>query len=155
MRGGHVHNKVLLPPVIAHCRALGASISLEHPVSVGARSGAVDMLADFGSRRLVVEAENSSRRVAWDIEKARQLGADALLILVPSARVAHACRREARCKMTTQASSGLEIYFMTLGRVHRWLSEYFLLFSPSIEASASQTIPGKDLHSSTPTKGDS
>lgn len=154
MRGGHIHNKVLLPPVITHLRALGASIALEHPVKVGTRNGAVDILADLRSRRLVVEAENSCRRVGWDVEKARALMVDALLIVTPSARVAHACRQEARRKMAVENCPGFGIYVLTLGLVHQWLSNYFRLFSAPFEASASKTFPGKDLDSPTTLKSD-
>lgn len=144
MRGGHVHNKVLLPPVITHCRALKASLSLEHPVKVGSRSGAVDILAEFNSWRLVIEAENTCRRIDWDIQKAWSLEADALLIVVPNTRVAHACRWEARQKTAGVKVSRLEIHILTLGVVHQWLSDYFRLISAPIEAFASKTFPGQN-----------
>jgi hypothetical protein len=104
------------------------------------------MLAEFSSRRFVIEAENSCRRVAWDMEKALALKADALLLVVPSAGVAHACWREARRKLTGERSLGLGIHILTLGTVHQWLSNYFRLISAPIEASASKTFPGQNTH---------
>lgn len=151
MRGGYLHNKVLLTPVITHLRALGAGVALEQPVKVGTRSGAVDIVADLGSRRLAVEVENSCRRVAWDIEKARALKAADLLIVAPTAGVAQACRREARRKVAVEGFSGLGIYILTLPLAHQWLSNCFRLISPPIEASASKTFPRETANSpSTP-----
>jgi hypothetical protein len=146
MRGGYVHNNVLLLPVLTQCRALGAGVSLEHRVRVGKRYGAIDIFADFGSRRLAIELETSHLRVPWDIEKARALNVEDLLIPVPSAVVAQACRRVVRRELATQGSSGMGVYVLTLPNVHQWLSNYSRLISTSIEAPASKTCTARNLN---------
>jgi len=146
MRGGYVHNKVLIPSVVCHCRAAGAIVLLEHPVQADRRKGAVDLLAQLGPKRLVMEVENSCRRVCWDVEKARALGANALIILVPDGRVASACRREVRRLLAASSPQEFCICILTLGSVHQWLNKYFRLFSTPIETSASKTFFKESQH---------
>jgi hypothetical protein len=131
MNNGYVHNQVLLRRAETHCRALGATIHREHPVKADRQRGAVDLLADFQTWQLVVEGENSPRRVAWDIQKASALGADILAILTPNCRVARACRRVLQQRPNPITTPTLSIYVLTLAAFHRWLDEYFHLFSGS------------------------
>lgn len=129
MRGGHVHNHILLPPVLAELEASGATITLEARVKVDARSGAVDVLASIWDRCLVVEVETSSARAAWDVEKAGALKADCLAILAPTAAVANSCRQKIEQTLVAKKFPGLRIQFLTLGTFRPWLASYARLVS--------------------------
>ena len=93
MRGGYVHNRVLLDPIEQKARRLGAVVDREAPIRVGGRVLYGDLLIRNGSRQVLVEAEMSSRRVPNDLAKAMAQGAS-LWIIVPNARVADSVRRK-------------------------------------------------------------
>ncbi len=92
MRGGYVHNHVLLDPIEQKARRLGAAVDREAAIRVGGRVLYGDLLIRGGSRRILVEAELSSRRVPNDLAKAAALGACELWVVVPNSRVAGSVR---------------------------------------------------------------
>ena len=94
MRGGYIHNHVLLDPIEQKARRLGASVDREAAIRVAGRVLYGDLLIRDGSRRILVEAELSSRRIPKDLAKASALGPCDLWIVVPNPRVARSVRRK-------------------------------------------------------------
>ncbi len=94
MRGGYVHNHVLLDPIEQKARRLGAAVEREAAIRVGGRVLYGDLLIRGGSRRILVEAELSSRRVPNDLAKAAALGTCDLWVVVSNSRVAGSVARQ-------------------------------------------------------------
>jgi len=94
MKGGYVHNRLLLAPVDRRARELGARVDHEVAINVGDRVLFGDLVINLGSRRILVEAEMSSRRIPKDVAKASALEGCELWILVPNPRVAASVRRK-------------------------------------------------------------
>ena len=94
MRGGYVHNHVLLDPIEQKARRLGAAVEREAAIRVGGRVLYGDLFIRNGSRQILVEAELSSRRVPNDLAKAAALGACDLWIVVPNPKVAGSVHRK-------------------------------------------------------------
>jgi uncharacterized glyoxalase superfamily metalloenzyme YdcJ len=93
VRGGYVHNHVLLDPIERKARQLGAVVDREAAITAGGRVLYGDLLIRNGSRQVLVEVEMSSRRVPNDLAKAMAQAA-CLWIVVPNARVAESVRRK-------------------------------------------------------------
>ena len=128
MNNGFVHNIVLLIPVAAYFRQLGADVRWEHPVSCNSFTGYVDLVVDFNGWRLACEAEMSSRRIDRDVVKAKAIGAAALGIVTPTGRVAQACRRKLR---RLEQPGGLWISVLTPGGFRRWVEDSLIRYSRS------------------------
>lgn len=94
MRGGYIHNRVLLDPIAHQARRLGAEVSREVAIRVGGRVLYGDLLLRGGSRQILVEAEMSSRRIPNDLAKARALEPCDLWVVVPNPRVGGSVRRK-------------------------------------------------------------
>lgn len=93
MRGGFLHQQ-LIDQVAHHFdRVSGSLVHLEHPAGPTIHHGAVDLFIEYLHHRIVVEAELTTKRVLWDIEKSLNLSATHLLIVTPTAQVAQAVRR--------------------------------------------------------------
>lgn len=126
MRGGFVHNRVLIAPVEAVLRELGASVRRESPVAVSSRyTGFVDILAICGKNRIVCEAELSADRVGLDLAKAAALKATLLLIIVPNRQVGQAVERQV-ARMNT---SPVTVCCLTVGAAVQRLRNKSLLMS--------------------------
>ncbi len=93
MRGGFIHNRVLIAPIEAFLVQCGAYVRREYPTGPGRTAGFVDLFASYGAHRIVCEAELTADRVARDVDKAVALNATLLLIVVPRSRVARAVRK--------------------------------------------------------------
>jgi hypothetical protein len=119
VRGSYVHNHTLLDPVIRSFRDRGALIRREYGFS--RRSGYVDCLIDDTGSRIVVEAELSPRRIHKDVAKALALGADWLLIICPTGRIARACRSALQNVRVPESPT---ICFLTLGTYREWFTCY-------------------------------
>jgi hypothetical protein len=112
MRGGFIHNQILVAPIEAALRALGALTQREYPVEVSSGyHGYVDLFAVLDGKRIVCEAEQTDDRIRTDIAKAAALKADLLLIIMPSHRVA----REVERMLSRLATSSVRICCLTLG----------------------------------------
>ena len=94
MRGGYVHNCVLLAPIEQKARRRGVAVDREAAIRVGDRVLYGDLLIRDGSRRILVEAELSSRRVPNDLAKAAALEACDLWVVVPNSRVSGSVHRK-------------------------------------------------------------
>jgi hypothetical protein len=115
VKGGFFHNRCLVGRLIQPFRDLGATVLAEHRIESGRHGRAVDLLVQLGPYRIVVEAERDLRRLSGDVAKARALGANLLLVVVPTGRLA----RTARCRLAVfQGGEGgrkPRIMVLTLG----------------------------------------
>lgn len=93
MRGGFIHNYVLIAGLLRSFEAQGWSCDTEVPVRMGETIGFVDLLAERDGYCIAVEAEMSARRVDRDLRKADALRATELWIVTPNAHIAGAVRR--------------------------------------------------------------
>ncbi len=93
MRGGYVHNSVLLDPIAHKALKLGAQVDREVAIRVGERTLYGDLLIQGGARRILVEAELSAKRIPNDLVRAVALGACELWLVVPNPRVARSVRK--------------------------------------------------------------
>ena len=121
MRGDYLHNHVLLDPLERPCREHGAQVHREYNLD----GEFVDLLIEFDTGRVVVEAELSPDRVANDVAKAQRLGANVLLIVVPTWRIARAVKRKL-ARLDVPRPEGLIVHVDPLGvavqRVTRMMS---------------------------------
>lgn len=128
MRGDFLHTRVLVAQVAELLYAFGAVVHLEHYTRMEGSFGYVDILARLGSYTIVCEAELSPDRAPKDVEKARALNADLLLIVVPQKRVGEAIDRRLKELPTRDIrSSGLEIWVLPLGPALQRLRKRCLL----------------------------
>lgn len=127
MRGGFLHNQVLLAPIEAYFRQVGAAVYPEHPVP-GAW-GAVDLFVEYRHHRVAVEAELTPRRVQRDIEKARALNASVLLIVMPTNSLAS----QAKARLVGAVRvPGMRIVIRPLGPALAWVERSFPMISDAI-----------------------
>ena len=129
MRGGFVHNRVLVDRLDAAFRAVGAKTLLECPTGPGTPRGFVDILATMDGVRIVCEVELRANRVELAVRKAVALDADYLLLVTPNGRTARAIRaRLARA----DALPGVEMppeFILTLGQALQWVTSCFPLLT--------------------------
>jgi len=129
MRGGYLHNTILLQPLEREFRSLGASTRLEMPTGSGKITGYIDLLVNLDSKIIAVEAELSSKRISRDLQKAHAVNADELWVVVPNNRVAQAVRQ--RFRNTKNTSQSPPVFILTQGQALQRLRNYFPLFSRS------------------------
>lgn len=141
MRGGYLHNCVLLDPIEAHFLALGAATRREWTIRVGERTCFIDLMVELvDSRRIACEAELTADRIVRDIEKAVAAGASLLLIVVPSTKVARAARQAARkCCRSPQT---MPVWILPLGGMRQRLRSCFPLISTTIDLQKSEQQRG-------------
>lgn len=127
MNGGLIHEDILLERVEKEIRRHGAEVKRQAPTRAGRRRGYGDLLAGFGPKRLLIEAEMSPKRIANDLQKAADLGATWLWILVPNRNVAAAVRRQMKRLGVREAEPWL--WVPTLGQALEGVRKYVPLFS--------------------------
>ena len=126
MKGGPVHENVLLDEMEKCLRKVGASVRRQVPTGPGRGPRYADLVAAAGAGRLVIEAEMSSQRVAEDLQKALDLGATWLWIVAPSPRVARSVRR--RLQRIGAGENEPWLCVLTLGQAIERVRKYFPLF---------------------------
>ena len=94
MRGGFLHNHILLDPIESHFQKLGATTAREHLVASGSFTGFIDLFIEHGNQRIACEAELTPARIERDLEKAKLAEATLLLIVVPHRRIAQGVLRK-------------------------------------------------------------
>lgn len=95
MRGGHVHNRVLLGPVEQVASNLpDVQVEPEAAIEVGNQTLYADLLITIGSKRILIEAEMSARRIEKDLEKAIAFEQCELWIVVPDPKVRKSVQRK-------------------------------------------------------------
>ncbi|MBK8099844.1 MAG: hypothetical protein IPK26_22290 [Planctomycetes bacterium] len=134
MRGGFLHNSVLLDPIETHFAQVGAEVCREFMVRSRELLGFVDLFVVLRENRIACEAELSPDRVDRDVQKAIALAATQLLIVVPHPRLLRPIRR--RLRLAAQAPPGPAILVLTLGAALHHVRSSFPLF-PAV-------IPGMD-----------
>jgi len=132
MRGGFIHNTILLVPIESFFRDCGASISREFKVPSLPNPGFIDLLIRFDSALIACEAELSPKRVVNDLHKALVVQAHLLLIITPNAAVTRSCYRKIRAQQAEINHKNLAIYVFSVGTAREWLKNCFLLFSKTI-----------------------
>jgi len=128
MRGGPIHNHVLLDPVVQEFKAVGAFTYREKTVRIGKQIGYVDLYAELNSHYICIEAELSAKRIANDLNKAMALNATALWIVVPNVQVKRAVKRQLN-RLHLRSSAG--IFVLTLGQAIDRVRNCFPLISGS------------------------
>lgn len=117
MRGQFLHTSILIKPIERAFQDQGARVYREFR----AGSGFVDLYVEDGSRRMVIEAETSPKRVRLDVAKAHALGVRLLVILVPNSQIAGACRRRLRPCGGFTVPRDLMILVLPLGVALQWI----------------------------------
>ena len=137
MNGGLVHENILLAPVERALRQCGVAVERQVPTRPCREGGYGDLVAVLGPRRLLIEAEMSSRRIANDLQKALDLGATWLWILVPNCRVASAVRRQMKRMRVREMEPWVCV--LTLGQTLERIRKYVPLFSVSMTEGKTNT----------------
>ncbi len=112
MRGGYLHNYVLLHPIAQQALRLGAQIDREVTIKVGRHVRYGDLLIQSGLRRILVEGEMSSKRITNDLAKALAVEACELWLVVPNPRVARSIRRKLLHQSVVPDVSGLFVLLL-------------------------------------------
>lgn len=129
MRGGRLHNEIIIDPLDHAFREIGASVRREMFVRIGADTAYADLVAELGGWRFVVEAELSARRVANDLLKGMALDADELWIVVPDRRIAGCVERRLAALAVRRNQGGL--FVLTLGQALQRVRNYLPLIAGS------------------------
>ncbi len=114
MRGGFIHNQVLLDPIAQNASQLGFHVDREVPIAVGERVLYGDLLIQRHSQLVLVEAELSSKRIANDLLKAEASGACELWLVVPNPKVARSVRRTLSRQPFKPSTFGLFVFLLPL-----------------------------------------
>ncbi len=94
MRGGYIHNRVLLDPIAEKAWRFGVQVDRDVVIRIDGKVLYGDLLIRGSSTRTLVEAELSPKRVPKDLAKAAALGAGELWVVVPNPRVARSVRQK-------------------------------------------------------------
>jgi hypothetical protein len=113
MRGGFLHNQVLVGRLRQVAQECGAVVHLEVPVRIDGVVNYIDLVLEKGAQVTICEAEQTWRRVGNDVRKAVALGAHRLLIATPDSHTAHACHRQLR--RHTPSGAKLQVVVCPLG----------------------------------------
>lgn len=125
MNGGYIHDRSLLEPLVQAFQEAGAMVQLQAHSHSDSYTGYCDLTARFpGDRLIAVEIEMTTRRIANDIQKAINLKADELWIVVPNQNVLLA----SRCRLQ-QLAPGPEVpvFILTLPQALKRVSDCFPL----------------------------
>lgn len=130
MRGGYLHNDVILKRIETALRDRGASVVREQFVSIPNGNGYIDLFADVSGTRIAIEAELTTRRCMNDIAKAIAADAHELWIVTPNARTATAVR-EFLASRTPDPVATYPVFVLTLGQALQELTNRFSLITAS------------------------
>ena len=147
MNGGLIHEVTLLSPVERELRQYGVGVKRQTPTRPYRCGGYGDLVAVIGPRKLLIEAELSSKRVANDLQKALDLGTTWLWILVPNCRVAGAVRRQLERLRVREAEPWLCV--LTLGQALERIGKYVPLFSQPMMEGKTNADGGGITHGGT------
>ena len=129
MRGGYVHNRVLLDPIAERASQLGVQVDREIAICAGGKVFYGDLLIHGCSKRILVEAELSSKRIPNDLVKAAAFGACELWLVVPNPRVARSVRQKLLRESIGPGTSGL--FILLFSQAVQRLEEFSELISGS------------------------
>jgi len=140
MRGGFLHNNVLVRGLCAQCGRIGARAEIEVPVRCGQRTRFIDVVVRNESEVIALEVECDARRIEWDVEKAMAFGADEFWIVVPDAHLA--CRVRRQVDKYQQSTEAGVICVLTYGQALERLRKCFSLISAANTQEKQITNPG-------------
>ena len=123
MRGGYVHNRVLIDPIAQKAGRLGAEVDREVAMEVDGRVLYGDLLIRMGSKRILVEAELSARRIPNDVAKAVGSRVCELWVVVPNLTVAQSVRRKVFQQSSIQPRA--ELFVLLLPQALQRLEDIF------------------------------
>jgi len=129
MKGGYVHERLLLDGIEKLFRERGLDVERQVGTTKGKRARYADLMVKIGSQRLIVEAETSSKRIKGDLQKANEVSATWLWIVVPNRKVADSVQKRLRELNVRQKEPWLCV--LTLGQAAEQLANCFPLFSRS------------------------
>ena len=112
MRGGYVHNRILLDPIEKKACRFGGHVDREITIRVGRKVFYGDLLIRRGSKRILVEAELSSKRVPNDVAKAAALRVSELWVVVPNPGVARSVWRKLLQRSIEPGTPGLFVLLL-------------------------------------------
>jgi hypothetical protein len=119
MRGGGLHN-YMAERLAEICETKGFRTYREYPVRPGRHPRFVDLWVECHAFKMAVEVEVTVRRVAEDIQKAVDLSADVLMIVMLTPRAVAEALRVLKQYRVAQASSNLRIVVLPFGvALHR------------------------------------
>ena len=131
MRGGFLHNDILLQPVAEYFRRLGAEVHEEYAVQPGRSTGYADLFILYGNQRIICEAELSAARIQNDYKKAAVLETTLLLIVVPNRTVLDSILRVTRSWKLDDSLQVPQVLILPLGQMLQRLTVLFPLMSCS------------------------
>lgn len=147
MRGGFIHNEVLIARFLRSFEEEGWSCDTEVPVRMGDGLGFIDLLAEFDGYCIAIEVEMSAKRIDRDLQKAIAIHAAELWIVTPNTRVAGAVRRtlhrmdvRVACDEDgfvnfsgrnggANGNHGPAVFVLTQGAAAKRLSDYLRMFA--------------------------
>lgn len=144
MRGGFIHNDVLVNRLLQAFEVEGWSCDTEMPVRMGEAFGFIDLVAEMDGYCIAVEAELSAKRIDRDLQKAQALHAAELWIVTPNARVVGAVRRtlhrmDVRLAHNedglldlfgrNQGANGLAVFVLTQGAAEQRVRDSLRMFA--------------------------
>jgi len=127
VKGGYVHNELLVAPVARAFERQDWQVDYEVPVRLDAGIGFIDLVAERHGWCICVEAECSAKRVGRDLDKAQAYGANELWIVTPNTRVAAAVRRSLDRMFVLPDRGGL--YVLTQGEALQRVKQCLRLFA--------------------------
>ena len=126
MKGGYIHERLLLDRIERLFRERCIEVEKQVSTIKGKRARYADLVVKIGPHRLVVEAETSSMRVKGDLEKANEMSATWLWIVVPNRKVADSVRKQLRTLNVRETEPWLSI--LTLGQALERVTNCYSLF---------------------------
>ena len=130
LKGGYVHNIVLLDPIERSAQQLGAECNCEAKIRIGERTLYGDLLIELASERVLVEAELSPKRIVNDLAKAEAFRVRELWLVVPNPVVGQAVRR--RLQQLSTLPGPFRVFVLSLPQALERLANCFALNSWSI-----------------------
>jgi hypothetical protein len=130
MRGGFVHNRVLVARLDSALQAVGATTRLECATGPTSPRGFVDILATLGQVRVACEAELRADRVELAVRKAVWLDVDYLLLVAPDGRTVRALRARFDSLAGRFDVQPPQEFILTLGQALQWVANSFPFLTP-------------------------
>jgi hypothetical protein len=141
MRGGFIHNEIIIAALATAFESRSWSTDFETPVRLADGRGFVDLTAERDGHCIAVEAELSPTRIARDLEKAEALRANELWIVTPNARVRSAVRRSLFC--ADSPGQRARVFVLTQGQALSRVMKSLPLFAAAV--SLRQTSKERNL----------
>lgn len=128
MKGGYIHERLILDRIERLFKEQGVEVQRQVATVKGQHTRYADLIVRIGSHRLIVEAEMSNRRIEGDLQKAKEVSATWLWIVIPNRMVADSVRRRLRELNVREKEPWLCV--LTLGQAVERIANCFSLISP-------------------------